>query len=684
MKKRGRVQVAARLEGRREEGGTRWSYVGVVLLLATVAGYLNSSHCASLFENDRHFSHLSNLEREMTFRTEMGLYYYYFKVLVTAPTLSEGTYQLYRNNVTEFPLTINTLKRFNLYPELVLGLLYRGLDSLGLLHQQCWTVNRGEGLQPVQSCEGLRDPPHFYIAMVWVSAGATTALLLLLGHLLSGSLAGGLLPVICFFYNHGEATRVMWTPPLRESFAFPLCLAQVLAVSLATRCARPGWQHLLSIATATTAFIVCWQFAQFMLATQTCAVFLVHVLGVLPKESLSSILVAQLVGLLHAVALMFGNEMLFTSWLFSCLLAALLTSLLLHAPMARLPALPRALAQLATFTALALGAKMGLARAFLVQDDAHVFELLRSKFTEFRSFHTLLYTCAVEFDFLGWEMPGKISATLLLPSALLATALLLSSLLPFLWHRWRGLEVLSTPDPAAVYALAQAAAYGVMAVLIMRLKLFLTPHLCLLTSLLAAPSPHVARYTQAALLAGLVAAMSVQGVANIREQRGIIGEYQNVELEELVEWIDRSLPPSAVLAGPMPTMANLLLSTGRPVVNHPHYEDAGLRERTRKVYTVFSRRPPAQVHRALLDLGVQYLVLSAPWCLTTSRGGCALTEVWDLEEPHLVEEGREPTCPTLWHRPPLPFLSVFSNQEYKVLRLGQPRVAEINTHTKNI
>ena len=105
--------------------------------------------------------------------------------------------------------------------------------------------------------------------------------------------------------------------------------------------------------------------------------FLVHVLGVLPKESLSSILVAQLVGLLHAVALMFGNEMLFTSWLFSCLLAALLTSLLLHAPMARLPALPRALAQLATFTALALGAKMGLARAFLVQDDAHVFELLR-------------------------------------------------------------------------------------------------------------------------------------------------------------------------------------------------------------------------------------------------------------------------------------------------------------------
>ena len=54
--------------------------------------------------------------------TEQGLYYSYFKTLVEAPTYLDGLRQLYANNLTEYPNTINTLKRFNLYPEVKINL----------------------------------------------------------------------------------------------------------------------------------------------------------------------------------------------------------------------------------------------------------------------------------------------------------------------------------------------------------------------------------------------------------------------------------------------------------------------------------------------------------------------------------------------------------------------------------
>jgi len=665
------------------------SWLGILTLgfIAFIVGYLNSSHVANLFENDRHFSHLSNLEREMTFRTEMGLYYSYFKTIVEADSLVDGTYQLYRNNITEFPLVINTLKRFNLYPELFAGALYRSLNYMGLLNQQCWTVNRGENMGPVQSCEGSKDPPNFYINIVWATAGLTTALMFLLGYVLSDSIFGGLLPVVCFFYNHGECTRVMWTPPLRESFAFPICMAQILAVSITTRNSRPGWKNILSISVTTTLFIICWQFAQFMLFTQTCAIFAIYILGVLNKDTMHTILVAQVIGLLNAVALMFGNEMLFTSWLFSCLLATLIITLPLDGAFNYLPTIPRIVTSVVSFFGLTFVTKVAIAKAFHVQDDAHVFELLKSKFTDFKNFHTLLYTCAVEFDFLGWEMPLKTTQTLLLPCAVLATFMYTLNYLQFLWKKFKNEETNEKIDPASFYNILQMSAYAVMAILIMRLKLFFTPHLCIITSLLASKkyiTVFKSREIHLAVLVGLVACMSLQGIANIKEQRQIMGEYQNIGLEELIEWINQNLPKNAVLAGPMPTMANLLLSTGRPIVNHPHYEDVGVRERTKKVYTVFSRKMPTEVYKNLVDLKVEYLVLSSPWCLTTSRNGCALTEVWDIEEPELKEQKSKPVCPILWNKTPVPFVKVFMNSDYAVLRVTPKTLELVPPKTRGI
>ncbi|VEL30759.1 unnamed protein product [Protopolystoma xenopodis] len=51
----------------------------LTVVLAGAAGWLHSIYTSRLHDNHLSFSHLSALERELTFRTEMGFYYSYFK-----------------------------------------------------------------------------------------------------------------------------------------------------------------------------------------------------------------------------------------------------------------------------------------------------------------------------------------------------------------------------------------------------------------------------------------------------------------------------------------------------------------------------------------------------------------------------------------------------------------------------
>ncbi|KAK6038645.1 hypothetical protein COOONC_23850, partial [Cooperia oncophora] len=64
----------------------------------------------------------------------------------------------------------------------------------------------------------------------------------------------------------------------------------------------------------------------------------------------------------------------------------------------------------------------------------------------------------------------------------------------------------------------------------------------------------------------------------------------------------------AVFAGTMPVMANVKLTTLRPIANHPHYEDVGIRNRTKLLYSMFSKKPINELHETLKKLGVNYFV----------------------------------------------------------------------------
>ncbi|XP_063670232.1 protein C-mannosyl-transferase DPY19L1-like [Pan troglodytes] len=94
-----------------------------------------------------------------------------------------------------------------------------------------------------------------------------------------GSRLGGLVTVLCFFFNHGECTCVMWTPPLRKSFSYPFLVLQMLLVTHILRATKLYRGGLIALCISNVFFMLPWQFAQFVLLTQIASLFAVYIVG---------------------------------------------------------------------------------------------------------------------------------------------------------------------------------------------------------------------------------------------------------------------------------------------------------------------------------------------------------------------------------------------------------------------
>lgn len=501
------------------------------------------------------------------------------------------------------------------------------------------------------------------------------ALFFIYGTYLSGSRLGGLVTVLCFFFNHGECTRVMWTPPLRESFSYPFLVLQMLLVTHILRTTQLYRGSLIALCISNVFFMLPWQFAQFVLLTQIASLFAVYVVGYIDTYKLQKIIYTHMISLVLCFVLMFGNSMLLTSYYASSLV--IIWGMLAMKPQflkMNVSELSLWVIQGCCWLFGTVTLKSLTSRIFGIADDAHIGNLLTSKFFSYKDFDTLLYTCAAEFDFMEKETPLRYTKTLLLPVVLVIVAAIgrkiINDMRGVIANQETDVRKHQVDHGELVYHALQLFAYTALGVLIMRLKLFLTPHMCVMASLICSRQLFgwlFGKVHPGAVVFAILAAMSIQGSANLQTQWNIVGEFSNLPQEELIEWIRHSTKPDAVFAGAMPTMASVKLSALRPVVNHPHYEDAGLRARTKIVYSMYSRKAPEDVKKELVKLKVNYYILEESWCIRRSKPGCSMPEIWDVEDPD--NAGKTPLCNILVKDSKPHFTTVFQNSVYKVLEV---------------
>ncbi|GLD55615.1 probable C-mannosyltransferase DPY19L3 isoform X2, partial [Lates japonicus] len=454
-------------------GAIVWTSVGWSVSVGI--GLLCCIYVATLHENDLWFSNIKEVEREISFRTECGLYYSYYKQMLQAPSIQEGLSDLIHDNLTESKRTINLLQRMNIYQEVFLSVLYR--------------------LLPIQS---YLERVYFYIYTVFSLQAVYVIALYLTAWLLSGSWLAGTLTGVWYILNRVDTTRVEFTISLRENWSLPFLALQVTAITCYLRPQLTALQQKVMVwlmYVTTFCFCLTWQFNQFILLVQALIIYTLDCVDFLTTTQVTTLYLVQVSGLLSVWLLQFCNSMILGSLVLSFIVSALfirhcqpglktgsllvrLGKLLLHS----------AMVLFLTFTINYLAKK-----ALQLRSDEHIFKFIKSKFAlgPTRDFDASLYLCEEAFGLLPLDTLERLAGTLLLYPYIL-TLLLLSGMLAV-----GALQNLSRPKggsaeerkgvgegravafrPDVAYNLLHTLFYGLLAFSTMRMKYIWTGHMC--------------------------------------------------------------------------------------------------------------------------------------------------------------------------------------------------------------
>ncbi|XP_065423226.1 protein C-mannosyl-transferase DPY19L3 isoform X8 [Chrysemys picta bellii] len=216
-------------DGKVGSGEKLWKRLSLTVggTVAISLGLLTSVYVATLHENDLWFSNIKEVEREISFRTECGLYYSYYKEMLQATSIQQGLHGLIYDNKTESLRTINVLERMNVYQEVFLSILYRIL--------------------PIQK---YLEPVYFYIYTLFGLQALYVIALYVTSWLLSGTWLSGLLAAFWYITNRIDTTRVEFTIPLRENWALPFFAVQIAAITYLFR------SHLRPLHEVTWLYII--------------------------------------------------------------------------------------------------------------------------------------------------------------------------------------------------------------------------------------------------------------------------------------------------------------------------------------------------------------------------------------------------------------------------------------------
>uniref|UniRef100_A0A8C4T2X7 Dpy-19 like 4 n=1 Tax=Erpetoichthys calabaricus TaxID=27687 RepID=A0A8C4T2X7_ERPCA len=601
-------------------------------LAAVTSGMMYAVYLSTYHERKFWFSSRQELEREITFQSGSGVYYYYYKHMLKAPSFERGIFELTRDNDTVSARTMNAVEQLSLYPELVTSFLYRFTGSQDVI-----------------------EPVYFYIGVVFGLQAVYVTALFVSSWMMSGSWVAGMLAVAWHMINRIDTTKVDYAVPLRDNWALPYFSCQVAALTGFLRNEINSTTEMLCyllMSASTVTFILMWEHSHYVLFVQAIALFLLDCFDLVQTRKVAYIQKVYLCSVALGYFMQFHKASLLSSPLSSLMVGSVLARHLQHN------------LKKGSFVARVMKIMLHFYLVFTISFMFRFVAKVRFHLKIFLifflriDFTTNLLLCQEAFQIPGQDLFFRLTQASVLPFYLLVLLACFISTIQMIYRQlsdkplktnfkledgWIGRR----SDVA--YHVFHTILFGSLAMLFEGLKYLWIPYVCMFTAF-GVCSPELwmtvfkwmrLKSVQPVVLALILstAVPTIIGFSLWREYfpRVIteLAEMQEVydpDTVELINWIKRQVPVAAVFAGSPQLMSLVKLCSGLTVANLPLYNDIDLLKRNENIYQIYAMRSAEDVYKILTSYKVDYVVIEEAICMK---------DLLDVANGHVVFDERE-------------------------------------------
>ncbi|XP_011607158.1 probable C-mannosyltransferase DPY19L4 isoform X3 [Takifugu rubripes] len=613
---------------------------------AVACGMLYAVYLSTYHERKFWFSTKQELEREITFQEGSGLYYYYYKHMLTAPSFKRGLYELTLDNKTISGQTVNIVQLLFLYPELATSFIYR-----------------------ITSSHDFIEPIYFYVGTVFGLQAVCVTALFVCSWVMSGTWVAGILAVSWYVINRTDTTKVDHAVPLRDNWALPYFSCQVAALTgfLSNISSATEMFCYLTMSATSVSFLLVWEHSHYVLFIQALCLFFLDSFDLVPSRKVADIHKVYLSSLFLAYLLQFQNPVLLSSPLLSILIGSVLARHF-QQNMKKGPLVARVL-KLSLHLHLVFSTSITfnylMKKLLPVHESDFILKFLEVKFklNTTTDFVTNFLLCQESFQTPKQDLFLRLTQASVLPFYFLVLTVCLLSTLQTIHRRLSGQTMkldLKLEDgrigehPEVIYHVFHTLLFGGLALLFDGMKYLWTPYVCMFTAFgVCSPDLWMTVFKWLKLksihpvvlsLILSTAVPTIIGFSLWREycprvlaELSELQDFYDSDMVELISWIRSQAPASAVFAGSPLLLGAVKLVSGSAMTSLPLYSDINLLKRAEDTYQVYGMKSAEEIYKILTSQKTNYVIIEEAICneLRINKG-CRIKDLLDVANGHVV------------------------------------------------